>query len=83
VIINACDATWNVVNVTDDCVLTDATDSGFIVLDGTDASQTGMLLVNGTGTLSVEFLDDSSSQITATDITNILIPAANSATVTY
>jgi hypothetical protein len=82
VIINAVDANWNVVNVTDDCVLTDPADGGFVV-DGTDNSQTGMNLIHGTGTLSVDFIASGSSQITASDADNNTITPDTSPTVTY
>jgi hypothetical protein len=82
VIINAVDDNWNVVNVTDDCVLTDLADAGFVVF-GTDNSQTGMNLINGTGTLSVDFIAGGSSQITASDADNNTITPDTSPTVTY
>ncbi len=82
VIINAVDNNWNGVNATDDCGLT-SPDAGFIVLDPTDTNGNGTNLANGTATLSVEFLFDGSSQITAVDADNNSITSGVSSTVTY
>lgn len=79
VIVNAVDANWNVVNVTDQIRLTDPADGNFLVLN----TPADLNLVNGTATFSVIFTGSGSSTITATDLTDGSKTPNTSSTVNY
>jgi hypothetical protein len=86
VIVNMCDASWNVVNSTDTVQLTStgSADAGFLVLNGSELGQTAAPLAAGTFTFQCESLTGPvGTTCTATDMSNGAITAGVSSTIVY
>ncbi len=79
VTVNACDATWHIVNVTDSIKLT-TSDSAAFLPAGNVSMVNGVAVFSGAN--SVDFQTQGSQTVTATDSTTLTIPAATSAPVT-
>jgi hypothetical protein len=79
VIVNAVDANWNVVNVSNDQIAFTSTSGDFLVV----STPTQPSLSGGTVTASVDFLSGGSATITASDATDNTKTSDTSPTVTY
>jgi hypothetical protein len=86
VIVNMCDANWNVVNSIDTVQITSTggADAGFLVLNGSELGGTAAPLAAGTFTFSCESLTGpAGTTCTATDMSNGAITPGISSTIVY
>ena len=86
VIVNMCDANWNVVNSIDTVQITSTggADAGFLVLNGSELGGTAAPLASGTFTFSCESLTGpAGTTCTATDMSNGAITPGISSTIVY
>jgi hypothetical protein len=87
VIVNMCDASWNVVNSIDTVQLTSTPatyDAGFLVLNGSELVESAAPLVAGTFTFQCESISGPpGTTCTATDMSNGAITAGVSSTIVY